>query len=99
MRDFKHWPLLIAAIALIATQVLCTWWSNAALKEAVWSSSNQANYYDDFAKLREAIREVAKNTDSIDRRLMTPGERLRDQREMLDLQRQVDELMNPTHQK
>ena len=95
MRDFKHWPLLLAVFAVIATQIACTWWSSHQVTEAIWDSENRADYEKDFSRVRDIRREIAKSTDSIDSRLMTPGERLQDQRASLELQRSFDELMKP----
>ena len=93
MRGFKHWPLLLAVLAVVATQIACTWWSSYQVTEAIWSSENRADYEQDFSRVRDILREIAKSTDSIDTRLMTPGERLQAQRESLELQRQIDEIM------
>lgn len=69
-----HVPLAIAAAAVIATQILCAWSTNAAIRKY---STDEYEIVGAISDLKSDTEEIAKNTKSIDERLMTPGEYLR----------------------
>jgi hypothetical protein len=63
MRDFKHWPNVLAASAVIATQVLCTWWMTSAI------SSNEPEYYGGvLERIELETAKMAGNTIEIEMR-------------------------------
>jgi hypothetical protein len=68
-------------VAIIATMLGCTYWLTHTIEKAVPSGE----YYEHFATLHSdldalgrTVSAVASNTESIDHRLMSPAEALRD---------------------